>query len=129
MMYRWVYTNDLKQTLYDVGIRQDGSLHNPNNYPDDLVRKSIAGAVRRQHERRSNAAKQAATTREKRKQLMVWKVAQASVAKRTVQAKPELWDLAARGSAIVKSIERSIGSDCWQHVLQAITKLREGSAA
>ena len=63
MTYRWVYTNDLKQKLYDVGILPDGTLHNPNRYPEDLVRETIARAKRRRREMRSNAAKQAAITR------------------------------------------------------------------
>ena len=86
MTYRWVYTNDFQQKLYDVGVLPDGTLHNPNNYPEDLVRESIAGAVLRRREKRSNAAKQAAITREKRKQLMVRKVARRLL--RSEQVKP-----------------------------------------
>ena len=86
MTYRWVYTNDFQQKLYDVGVLPDGTLHNPNNYPEDLVRESIAGAVLRRREKRSNAAKQAAITREKRKQLMVWKVVRRLL--RSEQVKP-----------------------------------------
>jgi hypothetical protein len=35
-MWRWVKTDNGR--LLDVGILEDGSLHNPNVYPDDEVR-------------------------------------------------------------------------------------------
>jgi hypothetical protein len=128
MAYRWIYTNDYKQKLRDVGILPDGTLHNPNNYPEDLVRETIASAELRRHERRSNAAKQAAITREKRKQLMVWKVARRLLRSEQIKPSPNCV-ICGKGLGDRESIERSIGSDCWQHVLQAITELREGSAA
>ena len=128
MAYRWIYTSDNKQKLRDVGILPDGTLHNPNNYPEDLVRETIASAERRRHERRSNAAKQAAITREKPKQLMVWKVARRLLRSEQIKPSPNCV-ICGKGLGDRELIERSIGSDCWQHVLQAITELREGSAA
>jgi hypothetical protein len=123
MAYRWVYTTDYKQKLYDVGILPDGTLHNPNDYPEDLVRESVASAERQQHERRSEAAKRAAKTRERRKQLMVSRVAQRLLQNERI--KPSLnCVICGKGLGDRESIERSIGSDCWQQVLQAITRMR-----
>jgi hypothetical protein len=127
MTYRWVYTSDFKRKLHDVGILPDGTLHNPNNYPEDLVRESIASAQQRRHERRSRAAKEDAKTREERKQLMVWNVAWRML--RDEKIEPSLnCVICGKGLGDRESIARSIGSECWQHVLQAITEMRAAAA-
>ena len=35
MSYKWI--NHEGTRLYDVGVKPDGSLHNPNCYPDEVV--------------------------------------------------------------------------------------------
>jgi hypothetical protein len=36
-LWKWLY-NEKKETLYTVGIYKDGTLRNPNGYPEDEVR-------------------------------------------------------------------------------------------
>ena len=47
------YSNPYPDRLWNVGINADGSLHNPHNYPEDLVRTAVlaANAQRRAQER------------------------------------------------------------------------------
>ena len=40
--YRWV--NHVGGKLYSIGILADGTLHNPNGYPDDVVRAAVLAA-------------------------------------------------------------------------------------
>ena len=93
MTYRWVYTNDFQQKLYDVGVLPDGTLHNPNNYPEDLVRESIAGAVLRRR-RKAQQCRQTGRNNQREAQATDGVEGRStSVAKRTGQAEPELCDL------------------------------------
>jgi hypothetical protein len=119
----WKYIEYGDRKLYSVGILRDGTLHNPNNYPETDVRAAVETASELLHERRSKAAKLAAKTKEKRNQLMVWRVARRLL--QNEQIEPSLnCVICGKGLGDQESIARSIGSDCWQHVLQTITKMR-----
>jgi hypothetical protein len=52
--------------LYDIGVLDDGSLHNPKGYPEDQVRAVLAWAAEKRRKRRSDPAKKAAVTRKRR---------------------------------------------------------------
>src|ERR1041384_3250971 len=73
--YNWVRDASGKQ-LFDVGILDDGTLHNPNGYPDDIVRSSVLAANQRRHDRASAAAKKAAKTRAARRERDVYRTAE-----------------------------------------------------
>ena len=75
------------------GILPDGTLHNPNNYPDDIVRAAVLAADARRHERRSQAAKRAAVTRSKRQERKVYAIAKALAAGETPLSLVSLRDL------------------------------------
>jgi hypothetical protein len=68
--YNWVRhpDGDQNQRLHDVGINADGTLHNPNGYPEEIVRAAVLAADARRHARRSESAKKAAETRKRRQQ-------------------------------------------------------------
>jgi hypothetical protein len=61
--------------LLQVGIWPDGTLWNPNGYPDDIVRTAVLEADERKRIRRSDAAKKAAETRRERRDKKVYAVA------------------------------------------------------
>ena len=56
--WRSIYYNGAR--LRDLGILPDGTLHNPNGYPDDVVKAAVLSADQQRHDRRSRAAKEAA---------------------------------------------------------------------
>ena len=119
--YKWVFTDlSTGEKLYSVGILADGTLYNPNGYPDELVRTAVLAANARCHERRSKAAKQAAETRRQRTAKQVY-----AVAKRLTQGGNPIGPrkncvICGRGLSDQPSIARGIGSECWQDVLSAI---------
>lgn len=126
-LYKWIRTPGGR--LYDIGILGDGTLHNPRGYPDGAVREAVEAANERRRQRRSEAAKRAAVTRRKRRERAVYEL----VAK--LRDGGQLPGPAANcvicGKALndPESIERGIGSDCWQAVLAALESSpgREGA--
>lgn len=123
--YRWVWQSDGAR-LYNVGILADGRVHNPNGYPEDIVRESVLAADARRHERRNRAAKKASETRAIRQERKVYDVAHKILAGNKIGPLPNCY-ICGRGLSDPESIERGIGSECWQDVLQAITKHRRQS--
>jgi hypothetical protein len=123
--YRWVrHVHDNEMKLYEVGILPDGTLHNPRGYPDDIVRASVLAADERCHQRRSEAAKKAGETRRLRQARLVYEVA-ALIIKHGRLAPCSNCRICGKALDDPQSIERAIGSECWQHVLSEIARLRQ----
>ena len=105
------------QTLHHIGIKVDGTLWNPNGYPEDMVRTAIAGAEARAHERRSKAAHKAAATRARRRVLKINRIVQEYRAKgsssRPVLAVSAAADFRIRNRSIAASAQ-SAGRMSWQ---------------
>lgn len=119
--YRWADANDGTR-LYDIGILPDGTLHNPRGYADDLVRRTVEAADEYLKARRSKAAKKAAATRLRRKELRVQKVVQCVLEQKPVGPRSSCC-ICGRGLGDSESIQRGIGSECWQDVLKRVTQL------
>ena len=126
-MSRWKWVNGTNGRLYDVGILADGILHNPNGYPEDEVRAAIAGAEERRHQRRSEAAKEAAETRRERTKRRVYQIARALVRGSTLNPRKKC-HICGRRLSDTQSIERGIGSECWDSVLEEIRRAAEPQA-
>ena len=120
-LWKRIYYGDT--ILCSVGLLDDGSLHNPNNYPEPDVREAIHQAEQRLHARRSRAAKQAAATRRNRIEKRVYQVARQIIEKRRFGPR-ENCVICGKGLADTESINRGIGSDCWQRVLKEITHIQ-----
>jgi uncharacterized protein DUF6011 len=122
--YRWVWRNTGKsERLFQVGILADGSLYNPNNYPEDVVRAAVLAADARRHERRSRTAKQAAETRQNRQRAKVYIVARRVVVGQGIGPQDHCY-VCGRALEDPQSIARGIGSECWQGVLAAAEAVR-----
>jgi hypothetical protein len=120
--YKWVRSPD-GHRFEDVGLRADGTLHNPNGYPADDVRRAIAAADERRGLKRSGAAKKAAATRRLRQERKVYDAAHRFVAGHHL-GPCDICRICGRSLADEDSIKRGIGSDCWQDVLTLISRLR-----
>jgi hypothetical protein len=112
--YKWVLHNGVK--LYEVGILPDGALHNPRGYPDDDVRAAVLAADARRHERRSRAATKAAVTRNRRQEKKVYAIAQLIQNGGNIGPQHRC-RICAKALNDPESIDRGIGSECWQGVL------------
>jgi gas vesicle protein len=123
--YKWVHHNGMK--LYDVGILADGTLHNPRGYPDNDVRSAVLAADARGHELRSQAAKKAAETRRRRRQRKVYDYVAQSLAGHPVGPRGRCV-ICGRHLSDQQSVERGVGSECWQDVMKLVTRKREAAA-
>jgi Family of unknown function (DUF6011) len=128
--WNWVWRDAEKsERLFQVGILPDGALRNPNGYPDGVVRAAIAAVEARRSERRSNAAKQAAETRAKRQQNRIGYIAQRVAAAQKTGLRSRCY-VCGRRLTDPESINRGIGSECWQDVLTQISEItRAGEAS
>ena len=125
---RWKWIRHEGQRLESIGVNDDGSLYNPNGYPADLLRAAIDGAVERRRGRRSAAAKKAAQTRRTRQERLVYDVARRIVAGEVFGPATGCF-ICHRGLGDPESIQRGIGSECWQGVLDGISDMcAEGMA-
>jgi hypothetical protein len=119
--YSWVHHNGT--TLHQVGILDDGTLHNPRGYPEDLVREAVLAADVQVKKQRSAAAKKAAVTRAARQKRRVYSIA-AKMSESSPIGPRSNCAVCGRGLGDPESIERGIGSECWQDVLREISKLK-----
>jgi hypothetical protein len=128
--YKWVYWNDGTETkrLFQVGILDDGTLYNPNGYPEDLVRASVLAADVRCYERRSSAAKKAAGTRKQRRDRNVYRIVSQLLANRTIGPRRHC-ACCGRQLDDWTSIQRGIGTECWQDILHTIEECKSASFA
>jgi hypothetical protein len=116
-IYRWVRHEG--QILHNVGIRKDGSLVNPNGYPDDVVRAAVIAAIERRRVRRSNSAKRAAETRRQRREKKVYEIVKRIQAGQDLRS---LWcRICRRALSDPESKARGIGSECWQDVMKRLS--------
>lgn len=120
--YRWVHHEDGR--LFAVGVNDDGSVWNPNNYPEDVVRAAVAGADQRRREARSESAKKGAATAKRRRERRVHEISKAIVAGTDMSSTK--CRLRRRALTDPEAIKRGIGSECWENVLRVI---EETSAA
>jgi hypothetical protein len=124
--FRWVWHGS--ERLSSVGILPDGSLWNPNNYPEDIVRAAIAVAKARQHERRSRAAQKAAVTRRARQERKVLQAARRLLAGLEIGESTHC-EICGRGLDDPQSVKRGVGSECWQELLSMVERLKAQAAA
>jgi Family of unknown function (DUF6011) len=124
--YRWITLKG--DRYYRVGLNADGSLYNPRAYPneDELraeLERIVADDKAREHERRSAGAKKAAVTRARRQEKQVWQAANQIVQNKQTGPRTSCvccW----KSLTDPESIARGIGSECWQHVLTAIERIK-----
>jgi hypothetical protein len=128
-MWRWVYRPGTNERLYSVGMYDDGSLRNPNGYPQDLVREAVltADAKRKQEirERRREGANRAAVTRAKRRELKVAEVAERARQGSGVGARKTCY-ICGKYLTDPPSIARGIGPECRQDILAYIEAAKTG---
>lgn len=116
---RWRYVTHGDGRLYDIGINDDGTLHNPNGYPPEDVRVACEAAAERRHQRRKVAAAKGAETRRRRRDRRVHEVAR-RIAENNPFGPSTTCVVCKRGLDDPQSIARAVGSECWQDVLERI---------
>jgi hypothetical protein len=123
--YHWRSINTERSTyapsckLFDVWIEEDGSLHNPNNYPEDLVRVTVLRADAQTVARKLEATERAVATRRYRQQRRIHEAARRILADNGI-GKQKRCFVCHKALTDTASIYRGIGPECWQHVLDAV---------
>jgi hypothetical protein len=113
------------ETGFDnVGINSDGSLHNPNGYPEEEVRDVVTKALQKYLDCRSSRAKRAAETRRRRVELRVHAAAQRMLEQKQIGPRGASC-ICARGMSDQVSIGRGIEPECWSRVLDRITTIKQ----
>jgi hypothetical protein len=120
-MSKWKWVLHEGKHIYDVGILDDGSLHNPRGYPPEIVRAAVMAAHASRHARRSAAAKKAAVTRTQRQARKVYSIVKRIVEGHSIGPRTNCV-ICGRGLADQQSIDRGIGSECWQDVLSELQR-------
>ena len=105
--------------LFEVGILADGALHNPNGYPEAVVRRSLDETIARRHAADSEAAKKAAVTRARRREKKIHLLATSIATKSGVKPGTHCY-VCGKSLTDAESIARGIGPECWQEVLQEV---------
>jgi Family of unknown function (DUF6011) len=118
-MSRWKYIRCGGDIYRDIGVNEDGSVHNPHGYPEDVVRAAVTEAEARRHARASAAAKKAAQTRRRRRERLVYKAVQRLMDGGALTPGTNC-EICGRGLDDPESKARGVGSDCWQLILAAI---------
>lgn len=119
--YRWIGHGP--ERLENVGVDPDGVLHNPNGYPEDVVRQAVHAADIREREARSQAARKAAATRARRQATKVYGTARRIVDGNVLGPRAKC-SICARKLDDAHSTERGVGPECWDQVLDALETLR-----
>jgi hypothetical protein len=122
-MSKWKFVRHNGEVFRQVGTMPDGSLYNPNGYPEDVVRSAVMAADAERHERRSQAAKEAAVTRRRRTARRVYAVGKRLTLHGDPIGPQNNCAICGRGLTDQVSIDRGIGSECWQDVLDQIALL------
>ena len=124
--YRWITIHGVN--YYNVGLDRAGNLFNPRGYSNTTelraeLERIIAEHQAREHERRSAGAKKAAVTRARRQEKQIWHAASLIVQnERTGPA--HICICCWKSLSDPESIGRGIGSECWQHVLTAVERIK-----
>jgi hypothetical protein len=130
-LYNWVRDpRSPDGRLHGVGIMADGTLRNPNGYPEDLVREAVEAAEARKHAKRSRAAKRGAETKAKRRELNVARVIQ-QIADGKGHSGRRWCAICHKALKDPQSIERGIGPECWDGIarLMEIYRAEKEAAA
>jgi hypothetical protein len=116
--YHWLSLENEKYK--DVWIEEDGSLHNPNQYPDEeLVRVAVLRADAQQVAQKTKQIERAVATRRKRQEARIHQAAKLILSEIGISKQNNCF-CCHKGLGDSASIERGIGSECWQHVLVAM---------
>jgi hypothetical protein len=126
-LYRYVRTTEYG-TLYKIGIYEDRTLRNPRGYPEDQVRTVLARLAEEERMQRSDAAKKAAITRKRRQAKLVIETAKKIVEGAKIGPRSNCV-ICGRRLGNPESIQRGIGSECWQGVLSETERVRDQVSA
>jgi len=125
--YRWRLVRHNGEPLFSVGINDDGTLWNPNGYPEDVVRAAVLAADEQKRTRitknRKEGAQQAAKTRKRRHEIKLQAIVKKMLRDESIGPSTHCV-LCKKQLSDPQSLARGIGSECWQGVLSSVEEAR-----
>ncbi len=112
------------ERYYNVGHQQDGSLWNPNGYPETLVHEILEAVAERRRQRKADGIKKAVATRKARHERKIYAIALLILHDHDIGNR-ETCACCAKVLTDQESIDRGIGPECWQHVLASIQRQKD----
>jgi hypothetical protein len=129
--YQWRIVWFNGSSYRNVGLNTDGSLYNPNGHPNEAellsyLTQIVADREEEKRQRRVAGAKRAVITRARRRQRLIWQAANKLV--QDENTGPAVVCICCRKKLTdPASIGRGIGSECWQHVLDTVERIKIGA--
>jgi Family of unknown function (DUF6011) len=120
--YKWVAYHG--ERYYSVGHEKDGILYNPNGYREESVQAILEEIAERRRQRKADGIRRAVATRAKRRELRINEVAMAILRGEGIGNQGEC-ACCKKLLADPESIDRSIGPECWQNVLDMVQRHKE----
>jgi hypothetical protein len=121
-LYRWVHSEI--GILYEIGRYKEGTIRNPRGYPEDV---GIRASTRLSNKNTRGAARplrKAPFTRKRRQAKLIHDIAKGITEGRKYGPRNNCV-LCGRGLTDQESIQRGIGSECWQGVLAETERVRD----
>ena len=116
--YHWRSAPYKGDWFYSVSINRDGSLYNPNHYPEEAVREACLEADRQKAQKLIAARKQGVETRKRRREEKIAKVAKDYLLGKQIGNDTEC-AICGKGLSDPVSVERGVGSECWPQLMTA----------
>jgi Family of unknown function (DUF6011) len=121
--HHWRYMRVSGDIFYSIGIEADGSLWNPNGYPEDRVRELVTGALERARQRHEKAIKRGVEKRKRRRETRIHEAARKLLIEAGIGDRDRCYCCNKLLSDPV-SMKRGIGPECWEIVLRRREQLR-----
>jgi hypothetical protein len=128
--YRWIYDQDHGKRIPNVDIQlvagqlvvtYDQSVETTT----ERIIEIVAAAEARRHKRRSKAAKQAAQTRLRRKDRLIYQWAESVLRGQSLVDKPSYrCHICGKQLSDHASRQRGVGTDCWQEILRVAESMQ-----
>jgi len=114
----WDWIGYTDKVIREVTFSADGSVCSSSDSDEITTLRALVTANRRVKQRRSKAAKKAAATRTRRRELKLARVVQRWEDTGLLPGPRYSCALCGRGVTDPESIKRGIGPECWQDVLK-----------
>jgi hypothetical protein len=128
----WTNLEHPGKLVYKVGFYDDGTLYNPEGYPEEEARRLIepryAKWKEEREERRKRGAARAVITRARRREKLINEIADKMVRDEQIGPRHSCC-ICKRKLTDEVSIARGIGSECWQGILDWVERKRAAKVA
>jgi hypothetical protein len=118
--WRWVYSRN-GEIFYRTWINQDGSLHNPNGYPEEVARAAALWADEQKHQKLIEGRKRGVETAKRRREQRIAKITRDFLFGKHIGNLSHC-AICSKALGDPTSISRGIGSECWPRLMDRLAQ-------